>query len=110
MTQNKEKQILIWGAGRIGRGFIGDIFAASGYQLNFVDASEGLVDLLNTRGVYTVVRAVSADNIQRIPVTQFKAYHVSQKDVLQQLVTKWMSSPLRLSPRSSRRLLPSCSS
>ena len=88
MTQNKGKQILIWGAGRIGRGFIGDIFAASGYQLNFVDASEGLVDLLNTRGVYTVVRAVSADNIQRIPVTQFKAYHVSQKDVLQQLVNE----------------------
>lgn len=88
MSQKSDKQILIWGAGRIGRGFIGDIFADSGFQLNFVDAAEGLVDLLNQRGVYTVVRAVSADNIQRVPVTQFKAFHVSQKDILQKLVNE----------------------
>ncbi|MBG0786707.1 MAG: C-GCAxxG-C-C family protein [Anaerolineaceae bacterium] len=88
MSNNSEKQILIWGAGRIGRGFIGDIFADSGYQLNFVDAAQPLVDLLNEQGVYTVVRAFNADNIQRIPVTQFKAYHVSQKDALQKLVNE----------------------
>ncbi len=47
--------IVIWGAGRIGRGFVGDLFADAGYRIVFVDQAEALVADLRRRGQYTVV-------------------------------------------------------
>ena len=43
-----------FGAGNIGRGFIGLLFYQSGYQTCFVDVNEELVDLLNARQHYIV--------------------------------------------------------
>ena len=86
MSKDNQKQILIWGAGRIGRGFIGDIFAASGYELVFADAAQPLVDQLNQRGSYTVVHAAGVDQIERVKVDRYQAYHVSEKDTLQAVV------------------------
>lgn len=43
---------LHFGAGNIGRGFIGQIYAESGYEIVFVDVVEPLVQALNTRGAY----------------------------------------------------------
>jgi mannitol-1-phosphate 5-dehydrogenase len=48
--------IVVWGAGRIGRGFVADLFAGAGYHVVFVDRAEALVDTLRRRGRYTVVR------------------------------------------------------
>ena len=56
MTQ---KTIVIWGAGKIGRGFVADLFYSAGYRLLLVDASEALVTQLREAGRYTVVRAES---------------------------------------------------
>lgn len=41
-----------FGAGNIGRGFLGQVFHESGYETVFVDVSDGLVDALNARGRY----------------------------------------------------------
>lgn len=43
-----------FGAGKIGRGFIGAMLCRSGYDLCFVDASKELVDLINTQKGYTI--------------------------------------------------------
>jgi mannitol-1-phosphate 5-dehydrogenase len=51
---------VIFGAGRIGRGFAGDLFAAAGYRLTFVDAAEALVAQMRAAGRYTVVHARGA--------------------------------------------------
>ena len=42
-----EKTVLIWGAGRIGRGFVADLFNAAGYHLVLVDQSAELVSQLD---------------------------------------------------------------
>jgi len=55
-----EERILIWGAGRIGRGFVADLFHAAGYRLTLVDQSEELVAQLTERGKFTVVSAPNA--------------------------------------------------
>ncbi len=47
----KEK-VVIFGAGQIGRGFIGDICNSSGYSLVFVDVDENLVRKLNENREY----------------------------------------------------------
>lgn len=47
-----------WGAGNIGRSFIGQVFARNGWDVVFIDIDRGLVDLLNEHKGYRV-RTVS---------------------------------------------------
>jgi mannitol-1-phosphate 5-dehydrogenase len=46
-----------FGAGNIGRGFIGSLLAQSGYEVVFVDVNEEIVRLLNERKEYRVLIA-----------------------------------------------------
>lgn len=45
---------LHFGAGNIGRGFIGKLLADAGIQLTFADVNQGVLDALNARGEYPV--------------------------------------------------------
>lgn len=54
------KTVIIWGAGRIGRGFVADLFSAAGYHLVLIDQSSDLVERLRAAGQYTVVLAKNA--------------------------------------------------
>src|SRR5580692_9547489 len=49
-----KKQVLIIGAGKIGRGFIAHLFFKSGYKLWFLDASGPVVTLLNKEKRYRI--------------------------------------------------------
>lgn len=49
----KKKAIMI-GAGQIGRGFIGQMLADSGFEVVFMDVAQALVDGINTAGSYQV--------------------------------------------------------
>jgi mannitol-1-phosphate 5-dehydrogenase len=48
-------KLVQFGAGRIGRSFLGQLFSAAGYEIVFVDADRRLVDALNRRRGYTIV-------------------------------------------------------
>jgi len=48
------KQAIMYGAGNIGRGFIGQLFHMSGYEISFIDVNMAVVDQLNTDGQYPV--------------------------------------------------------
>ncbi len=50
-----EKNILIFGAGKIGRSFIGQLFGKAGYHIVFVDMDNFLVNELNNRRSYPVI-------------------------------------------------------
>ncbi len=68
------KTAVMYGAGNIGRGFIGKVFADSGYEVCFLDIMQEIIDEMNARGAYhvrivsnageedTVVRPVRAVN------------------------------------------------
>ncbi len=45
---------VMYGAGNIGRGFIGELFCKSGYQVTFIDVNEEVINALNKKGKYTV--------------------------------------------------------
>jgi mannitol-1-phosphate 5-dehydrogenase len=51
------KQTVHFGAGNIGRGFIGALFSESGYHVTFVDIAENIINKLNTEKKYKVLLA-----------------------------------------------------
>jgi len=75
-----DKTIVIWGAGRIGRGFVGDLFDEAGYRIVLVDKSEALIERLRQAGRYTVVRAESAEKRDDRIISGFSALATTQAD------------------------------
>jgi mannitol-1-phosphate 5-dehydrogenase len=72
-----------FGAGNIGRGFIGQLLHESGYDITFVDIQDDLVDALTKEGHYEVILADEGD--ERIPVDRVTALHsVNQEDEIVQ--------------------------
>jgi mannitol-1-phosphate 5-dehydrogenase len=50
----KTKPVVMFGAGCVGRGFLGQLFHESGYTLTFVEIDEPLIEALNARRAYTL--------------------------------------------------------
>ena len=48
------KKAIMYGAGNIGRGFIGQLFSLSGYEVGFVDVNEAVISRLNTDRKYNI--------------------------------------------------------
>ena len=48
------KKAVMYGAGNIGRGFIGQLFSQSGYHVVFIDIVKDTVDMLNQDGCYPI--------------------------------------------------------
>src|SRR3954469_4692851 len=49
-----KKEVLIIGAGKIGRGFIAQLFYRSGYKIWLLDASKDIVERLNREKKYRI--------------------------------------------------------
>jgi len=72
--ETRAKRMVIFGAGNIGRSFIGLLFSRAGYAVTFVDIDRTVVDALNARGSYTVVikqndredRTVTVSNVRGV--------------------------------------------
>ncbi len=65
-----------FGAGNIGRGFIGQLLHESGYDITFVDVRDDVVDALKTEGRYEVILADEGE--EHIPVDRVTALHSSR--------------------------------
>lgn len=64
------KKVVHFGAGNIGRGFIGSLFSLSGYHVTFVDLADAIITKLNQEKSYKVKTAEDEPTITEI-------YHVS---------------------------------
>jgi mannitol-1-phosphate 5-dehydrogenase len=73
--QNKSQveihKIVIFGAGKIGRSFIGQLFGCSGYKVVFIDVDAVMITLLNQKGNYRVV--IKGDKEEEIIVPNVEA-------------------------------------
>ncbi len=65
-------QAVQFGAGKIGRGFLGQLLCEGGYHTTFVDADAALVDALNARGEYPL-RLVSDAETQTLRIGNLRA-------------------------------------
>ena len=68
----KTKHAVMYGAGNIGRGFIGMLLSQSGYRVTMIDVAKPVVDALNLRGSYPV-RILDADKHEDVLVEDVDA-------------------------------------
>lgn len=66
------KKAVMYGAGNIGRGFIGKVFSEAGYAVVFIDVIPAVVDQLNRDRQYPV-RLVSNEEIREVTVSNVSA-------------------------------------
>lgn len=55
MTNKFQNKLVLFGAGKIGRSFIGQLFSRGGYEVVFIDVNKLVIDELNLRHNYNVV-------------------------------------------------------
>lgn len=70
------KKVLIVGAGRLGKGFLGEVFAAADWQVSFLDKDAAVIDEM--KNGYTV-KIYGVDSICTREVRNYDAYLCSDK-------------------------------
>ena len=80
------KKAVMYGAGNIGRGFIGKVFSESGYEVCFLDISQPLIDEINRRGEYNV-RIVSGDTTVDETVVNVRAVNGATEQAVEEIVS-----------------------
>jgi mannitol-1-phosphate 5-dehydrogenase len=82
-----KKEVLIIGAGKIGRGFIAHLFHRSGYKIWLLDASGTMVDLLNKEKKYRVdIAGEKKDTTEYINIEG--AFALDEREKLARLIDK----------------------
>ena len=61
------KKAVHFGAGNIGRGFIGEILIKNGFEIYFVDTNKAIIDELNTRHSYEI--GIASSSPEKISVS-----------------------------------------
>lgn len=74
------KKAVHFGAGNIGRGFIGQLLNVSGYEITFIDVNQALVDDINALGKYTI--QIVGDEPKRILVENITAVNGNDIDMV----------------------------
>jgi mannitol-1-phosphate 5-dehydrogenase len=77
----------VFGAGNIGRGFIGQIFSQSGYDVVFIDAVESLVNELNAKGYYPL-ELVTNDETITYEIGPVSACLAQNQEQVNQIISK----------------------
>ena len=66
------KKAVMYGAGNIGRGFIGQLFSLSGYEVVFIDVNPVIVDRLNMDNKYPI-KIIADESYSEIIVENVRA-------------------------------------
>ncbi len=81
------KQAIIFGAGNIGRGFIGQLFSESGYRISFVDIDRPLLAALNQQQGYTI-RLVTNESTVEVKVGPVRGLLAQEREAIVQAVAE----------------------
>jgi len=66
------KEAVVFGAGKVGRGFLGQLFTESCYEVTFVDVDRELVEAINARGGYWL-RLVDNEGTEELWIAPVRA-------------------------------------
>jgi mannitol-1-phosphate 5-dehydrogenase len=86
-TRNRHPTAVQFGAGNIGRGFMGQLLQEAGLEIVFVDANASLVDRLNERGSYPLRLLDAYSRTSRdLSIDHFMALCTTQEDAIAEAV------------------------
>jgi mannitol-1-phosphate 5-dehydrogenase len=74
MMKIDKNKLVLFGAGKIGRSFIGQLFSTGGYEVVFIDIYRPVIDELNRRKNYDVV-AISEEGEQVIHIKNVRGIY-----------------------------------
>lgn len=80
-SNDEEKRAVIFGAGNVGRGFLGQLFCESGYRVTFVDVVDDLIDALQCEGAYTL-RMVTNQESREMRIGPVTAIHSGRQEAV----------------------------
>ena len=72
---------VIFGAGSVGRGFLGQLFSESGYDIVFVDIDQPLIEALARQGRYTL-RLAGVVKTEDLNIGPLRAIHSTETDAV----------------------------
>ena len=82
----QQNKLVIFGAGKIGRSFIGQLFSVGGYEVVFIDVYKPVIDELNHRGNYNVI--IKSDRDEILNITNVRGVHTGdEKRVVEEVAT-----------------------
>lgn len=81
------KKAVMYGAGNIGRGFIGQLFAESGYEVTFIDVNQDIINRLNKDCKYPV-GVLSRTGCNEILVTHVKGVNGSDVEKVAEAIAE----------------------
>ena len=77
----------MYGAGNIGRGFIGQLFSQSGYEVAFIDINPVIIERLNKDKSYPI-RIAARDKYEEIIVTNVRGVNgLNIQEVAREIAT-----------------------
>ena len=73
------KKLVLFGAGKIGRSFIAQLFSRSGYEVVFIDIDKKLIDELNKRKSYKIfIKSDAGDEV--VEIENVRGIHSSETE------------------------------
>ena len=107
-TENRQEiisnKIVIFGAGKIGRSFIGQLFGSSGYSIVFVDVDPVVISLLNERKGYRVI--IKGDSEEVINISEVSAINGRDPDAVATAVAGAGIAAVSVGKNALEKVLP----
>lgn len=70
----QEKRLVQIGAGKIGRGYIADLFHEGGFKVTFLDYSPELVDAMKKQGYYTIFKHHTDGTYSKVRIEDYLVF------------------------------------
>src|SRR5690554_785884 len=99
-----DKTILIFGAGKIGRSFIGQLFVQSDYEVVFSDIDQDLINELNRRKSYPVV--IKGKTEETILVKNVRAVSGLDSDAVIEEIAKASIMAVSVGKNALEKIIP----
>ena len=101
----QQKMLVQFGAGKIGRSFIAQLFALSGYRVTFVDIDEKIINELNKRHNYSVIiRSNEENRVLNIP--NVGGVHFQDQDTITETITEADIASISVGKKALSEVLP----
>jgi mannitol-1-phosphate 5-dehydrogenase len=99
-----DKSILIFGAGKIGRSFIGQLFGQSDYEVVFTDVDQAIICELNKRKSYPVV--IKGKTEKTIIVKNVRAVSALDREAVKNEIAKASIMAVSVGKNALEKIIP----